>query len=290
MVLQVVVKFVAYIDESGDTGLEDIKGPVVTKGASEWLVLSCMLLRIENDNRTLGWVREIQSKFRNNQSPHLHFADLIPVKKKIACDLLATKPCRFFIVASNKRNIEDYVNARAASASGQVGTSWLYWFLSRLLLERVTDYCERRTPPSERGNAKLRIIFSRRGGLMYKDFDRYLWKLRWQSVFGTLFIDYGDLCWSVIDFEEVFVLDHVQRAGLQLADIGAGAFYCALERNRPGDCDAQFAKALQPRIAIDDRNAALGYGIKAMPDLRKMGLMPEQRVLFEHYGYPPEEW
>jgi hypothetical protein len=61
----------------------------------------------------------------------------------------------------------------------------------------------------------------------------------------------GDLRWSVMDLEEIFVLDHRSRAGLQLADIGAGAFFQAVERNRPADCDPQYTKSLRPVIARD---------------------------------------
>ena len=284
-----VVKFVAYIDESGDTGLEDVKKPDQPKGASEWLVLSCFLVRETDDHKCVGWVKEILAQFKTNKQ-HLHFSDLWDWKKVIACNAIAKKPCRYFIVASNKRNIEDYQNPAAARASGQTGTAWLYWFLSRLLLERVTDYCEELTPPEQRDKWKLRIIFSRRGGLMYKDFDRYLWKLKWDSVLGTLALSLGDLAWSVIDFDEVRVLDHKERAGLQLADIGAGAFYNALEQNRPANCDPQYAKLLASRVAKDKAGRVLGYGLKTMPQLYKMGLTLEQREIFEFFGYSKEGW
>lgn len=279
------VRFVAYIDESGDTGLEKIK-PFDPKGASEWLVLSCFLVKEENDNKTLGWVREITSKFRNVQSPYLHFADLIPAKKQIACDLIATKPCRYFIVASNKKNINGYRNPNLDDGN----KSWIYWWLTRLLLERVTEFCEQRVPPEQRGEQKLRIIFSRRGGLRYIDFERYMTRLHWQSTFGTLYIDTGDLSWSVIDSEEIFVLDHIKRAGLQLADIGAGAFFQALEQNRPSNCNTAYARALMPRLARSQKNSVLGYGFKTMPEPNKMMLAMEQREIFELCGYPKERW
>ncbi len=154
-----VIKFGAYIDESGDTGLEEVKRPNRTKGASEWLVLSCFLVRESDDHKCLGWVQETLSKFTNNQSKSLHFADLIPVKKKIACEDAAKRSGRYFIVASNKKNMEDYENERAAAASGDKGTAWLYWWLSRLLLERVTEYCEERVPPKFRGRVETQNRF-----------------------------------------------------------------------------------------------------------------------------------
>ncbi len=283
-----VVKFVAYIDESGDTGLENVK-PQPEKGASEWLVLSCFLVRASDDAKCVAWVKEILAAVKS-RARHLHFSDLFGYKKKMACDILAQKDGRFFVVASNKKNIQGYINPRAAKASGHVGTAWLYWWLSRLLLERVTEFCEARVPVEHRDNWKLQIVFSRRGGLMYRDFDRYLTKLHWQSIFKTQVIDTSDLKWSVIDFDEVRVLDHSARAGLQLADVIASAFFTALEQNRPANCDAQYAMALKPRMAFDKSNAVLGFSIKTMPELRRMGLSVEQREVFEFYGYQKEDW
>ncbi len=82
------------------------------------------------------------------------------------------------------------------------GTAWLYWWLTRLLLERVTSFCEDRVPPSERGRSKIQFVFSRRGGLRYVDFRDYLKRLHKQSRLGSMHIDRGDLCWSVVDEEE----------------------------------------------------------------------------------------
>jgi Protein of unknown function (DUF3800) len=214
------VSFVAYIDESGDTGLESVK-PLDVRGASEWLVLSCFLVRAKNDGSLPAWVAEIRSKFKSVQSPHLHYADLIPVKKRIACEMLARNPCRAFVAMSNKKNIQQYRNPNLNPNN----KAWIYWWLARLLLERVTRFCAKSVHEKYRGTEKLRIVFSRRTDLKYKDFEEYLWKLRWQSYFGELVLNAGDLSWDVVDFEEIRVLDHAARSGLQLADVVAGAFF-----------------------------------------------------------------
>jgi len=105
------VRFVAYIDESGDTGLSKVS-PKSPGGASEWLILSCFVVRVEHDRALPQWVREIKAQFRNDQRPDLHFSKLVPVKKAIACRTLAAKPCRMFVIMSNKKNIEGYRNPR----------------------------------------------------------------------------------------------------------------------------------------------------------------------------------
>jgi len=169
--------------------------------------------------------------------------------------------------------------------------SWIYWWLARLLLERVSEYCEEQTPVERRGKGqdkdKLRIIFSRRGGLTYKDFSDYLWKLYWQSGAGALWLNYKDIKWSVIDWDEILVLDHKKRAGLQLADVVAGAFFEAVELNRGGaaSCDPSYAKALKPLIAVRSTGALVGFGIKPMPLVSAMGLSPEQKEIFNFYGW-----
>lgn len=277
------VSFVAYVDESGDTGLEKVR-PIDARGATEWLILSCFLVRAINDAKLPEWIRDIQSQFKNAQSPHLHFSDLLPFKKLIACKAIASNPCRTFVVMSNKKNIRQHRNQNLDPNN----KAWIYWWLARLLLERVTKFCERHVPVEDRGKQKLRIIFSRRTDLKYKDFEEYLWKLRWQSYFDELVLDAGDISWVVVDFDEIRVLDHAARAGLQFADIVAGAFFQAVERNRPADCDPSYACTLQPVMARDTWGRTIGFGIKTMPDLLAMSLAEGQKKVFEFYGQ--KEW
>lgn len=285
--LFVSIKFVAYIDESGDTGLENVKPTNTTVGATEWLIISCFLVKTENDHKCLGWVREIKSKFKNVNSDFLHYKELIPAKKKLACETINEKACRFFVVASNKKNIEGHKDDAAELVSGK-GSAWLYWWLTRLLLERVTSFCEDATPPEERGKSKVQFVFSRRGGLRYIDFRNYLKRLHKQSRLGNMHIERGDLSWSVVDEDEILVLDSNKRAGLQLSDLCAGAFFQALEHK--SNFDSQYAKLFKPRLATDKKGRVLNFGIKTMPELHEMGLSFEQREIFEFYGYSSLGW
>jgi hypothetical protein len=49
------VTFAAYIDESGDTGLDLVKKPDDPRGATEWLVLSAFVVKIEHDSKMVAW-------------------------------------------------------------------------------------------------------------------------------------------------------------------------------------------------------------------------------------------
>ncbi len=282
------ISHVAYIDESGDTGLETVKKPDDPKGATEWLVLAAFVVRIEHDSKLVSWVNEVQSYFTSRRDD-LHFNKLLSFKKPLVCAAMAKKECKCFVVMSNKKNIEKYKNSKLDANN----KSWIYWFLARLLLERVTEHCESQIPETRRGTDKLRIIFSRRGGLKYADFDRYLTKLYWQSRLGSLVLRYKDIKWSVIDWEEIRVLDHKERAGLQLADVIAGAFYQAVELHRGSgevDCDPSCAQLLKPLIASRPTGWVLGYGLKTMPIPAAMNLTASQKVLFEFYGFPQTGW
>ncbi len=280
------IRFVAYIDESGDTGIEGVR-PIDPGGATEWLLLSCMVVREADDSNCMEWMKEIKANFTNVNSPFLHFKDLLPRKKEIACNLIVQKPCRFFVVASNKKNIDGWKNEAAEFVSGK-GSAWLYWWLARLLLERVTAFCEARVPVSQRGQAKILFVFSRRGGLKYVDFRDYLKRLHKQSRTNSLHIKKRDLCWSVVDEEEILVLDSAARAGLQLSDLCAGAFFQALEQK--SNFDTQYAKLFKPRMAFSKSGLILGEGLKTMPELHEMGLTVKQRDIFEFYGYSPRGW
>jgi hypothetical protein len=281
------ISYVAYIDESGDTGLEKIKRPDDPKGATEWLVLAAFVVKIEHDSKMVSWTQDIQVDFTSKRTD-LHFNKLLDYKKSLVCAALAKKDCKCFVVMSNKRNIEKYKNPRL----DENNKSWIYWFLARLLLERVTEYCEDQTPQERRGIDRLRIIFSRRGGLIYADFESYLTKLYLQSKIGSLVLNYKNIKWPVIDWEEIRVLDHKERAGLQLADIIAGAFYQAVELNRgaQADCDPSCAKLLKQLIAARSNGWVIGWGLKPIPIPAAMNLTPAQKVLFEFYGFSPSGW
>lgn len=104
---QIDYGYVAYIDESGDDGLKAVK-PLSNPGASEWLILSAVVVRAENQSKIPGWVEAIKAEFRNHQRPDIHFSGLNPAKRLKACQMMAALDARYFVVASNKKNMEGY--------------------------------------------------------------------------------------------------------------------------------------------------------------------------------------
>jgi hypothetical protein len=152
------------------------------------------------------------------------------------------------------------LNEKAARVSFPMGRTWFYWWMSRLLLERVTDYCERRSVYEYGEPRVVRLEFARRGGLRYEHCQAYIHYLRDQSKEGRLYLKRGDLKWSVVDpIDEIRVFDSAERAGLQLADVVAGAFFQA------GVGKHDFAKALEQRMAANAAGKVFDYGVKLMP-------------------------
>jgi hypothetical protein len=182
---------------------------------------------------------------------------------------------------SNKRNMRGYENP-AAARFNTAGRTWFYWWLTRLLLERVTDFCERRALRDYGEPRIVRLEFSRRKGLRYAHFRSYLYWLRTQSKANALFINRGDLRWSVIDpINQVHAFDHSERAGLQLSDVVAGAFFQSV--NGAPIIRSDYAMALEPRMARDVGGKIFGYSLKLMPSSYLWRAPSSQHLIFDFY-------
>lgn len=269
-----MAKYVAYIDESGDPSVKAIK-----PGGSAWFILSCVLAQESNVPALGNTHARILSQFRNCQTSHLHFHKLIHAKKVISCSEIAKTPCRAFVTISNKKNLLGYRNPNLPP-----NKDWLYWWMTRLLLERVTDYCFRHANKNGITEPTIRIVLSRRGGNDYDEFKKYLATLSFQSKVGGLYIDTGDLAWPVYDPNEIHIIDAKENVGLQLADTISGAFFNGLETST-SQHDTRYVNILKPVLATSANNRQFGYGIKTMPALDKISLCPKQKSVFTTCDY-----
>jgi len=73
--------YVAYIDEAGDDGLK-VKDSWERK-ASEWMVISAVLIKAAREPQVLEWVKSAIRKLDQHQMTHLHFHRLKDDKKRI---------------------------------------------------------------------------------------------------------------------------------------------------------------------------------------------------------------
>lgn len=275
------VGYVAYIDEAGDDGLVRVR-PSDAGAASEWLVMSCLLVKAERDGKVLPWLKTLVASFNQHQMTHLHFRQLRDDQRAMAADYLASLPVRLFVVISNKQNMRGYNNPVAAQAKINV-TAWFYVWLSRIMIERVTAYCQRRTIKDYGENRTVRFEFASRGGVKIGDLARYLKYLKDQDELGLMYNTFWKPSWNVIDFEQIKTFPAKERAGLQLSDCVASSFYAGLEFTAEGTTKPQFALALMPRMARSNRDKIYGFGIKVWPDYAPSIIRPRQRPIFDFY-------
>jgi len=235
-------------------------------------------------------VRNILSTFKNNQRPYLHFTDLSPIKKRLVCTTMANLPLRCFVVCSNKKNMRGYRNLLAEAYPAP---NWFYAWLSRLLLERVTLFVREKSLQQFGEIRRVKLEFSSRGGLSYGEINAYYEYLKMKSRGGEIFLPQGDLVYETIHRDAMAIYPHKKRAGLQLADVVASAFFKASDCYDTGGCDPVFARLLLPRMGRfpdTDTGQIAGYGVKLMPSFGKANLLPEQATIFKCYGYPKQWW
>ena len=153
--------FVAYIDEAGDHGTKWIE-KAGRPGVSEWFVLGAVVVSADNEGNVGNWHREVLRRFGPTQRRDLHFRRMRPEQRVIASHFLADQEVRLFVVMSHKKNMQDYRNERARKDK-----DWFYNWMTRLLLERVTHFCQRRAQQEPRRPTTLKLVFSRNGWMNY---------------------------------------------------------------------------------------------------------------------------
>lgn len=262
--------YIAYIDESGDDGLGRYRAPGQGGGASTWLTLSATVCRMSRDLEIVEWRNEIRTKLgqRDDKKP-LHFKSMNHGQRTLASQILSTKALRGLCVVANKPIIP---------VGTYPGKNQLYFYLCRYLVERISWLCRdmRRLVPE--GDGRVKIVFSRRGGLSYEAFRAYLLKLK-NFNDPTIRIN-----WPVIDINAIEAQDHGKRAGLQIADILASSITSGVEPDFYGNCELRYAEALKP-VIYSHRGKYLSYGIKLYPGADRLVLTAQQKKfvqLFEN--------
>ena len=268
-------EFVVYVDESGCDGIKTFRQAGQSGGTSHWLVLAAMIVPASLEPDAPRWRDDIMALFPGKQRRDLHFINLKHEQKVAACQHLANLPVRVIAVMSNKTNIPNHDRPDLFQPKNS-----LYWFLCRYLLERVSKDCKRMLDRSRR-QGTVELIFARRGGMDYTEFQDYLRRLRRnERHFGApSYID-----WDVVDIDGVKAIDHVNRAGLQLVDGFAHALAAAVEPNVFGNFEPRYAEIVRPRFVAGQGGRILGIGIKPVPNIAQMQLHPDQQRFFDMFG------
>jgi hypothetical protein len=285
-------RYVAYIDESGDPGLKRVK-PRTAGGSSEWIVTAAAVIPAECEAETREWVVAMMKAINSQQLRDIHFQKLNPTRKSLVCSYVAERRVKLFAVISNKQNMEGYQNPLAAQIPSD---NWFYCWLTRVLLERVTDFVLAASVKRYGSPQLVKLEYSERGGLSYSQMHAYYEWIKLKSASGKipLYLPWGKVAFEVIHQDLMRVYNHRERDGLKLPDIVASAFFKAVDVYDTGACDPAFAKLLAPRMAASpDTGQVGGYGVKLMPNWRTLNtyrVPEEQREIFRFYGYPSNYW
>jgi len=175
-----------------------------------------------------------------------------------------------------------YQNLSAERAKINV-TGWFYVWVARILVERISDYCSRRSRRDYGEARSIRFEFASRGGVKIGDVARYLAYLKDQEEYGLLYHTLWKPRWDVMDFSQIHTFPAKERAGLQLADCVASAFYSALETTAEDGVKPEFAKALAPRMAASRNGRVYNFGLKVWPNYAPTIVKPNQREILEFY-------
>ncbi|WP_159415531.1 DUF3800 domain-containing protein [Ensifer adhaerens] len=274
--------YIAYIDEAGDPGVKAIESGD-KKGATEWFSVGCAVIAAKNEAEPIEFVRRARDLIGARQRPDIHYKFLKDWQRNRVCAELAKENVRLFAVVSNKRNMENYRNPNAAAKTLHPN-NWFYNYCIRILLERVSDWVERRSFLDHKDVRKVKLVFSRRGGHSYRHVQTYAQLLEKQIASGKLFQTKRAPSFSVLSTELIEVIQHDQLAGLQLADIVASAFYNAAHTGS-STWDTGPAKALQPRVArLHDEHHNQGLTLLPWKNWT-LNLSNEQKEIFRFYGY-----
>ncbi len=279
--------YIAYVDEAGDPGLKRVR-PLDEDGSSEWLVLSAVVMKAKREASVADWLLDIKKGLAVDVRGALHYRKLSPSRRFRAAELLAGMPVRAIAICSNKKNMRGWRNVRAERIPSQ---EWFYNWCLRLLLERLTGFCEMRRHIDLEGRpCKVKIEFSRRGGHRYSQTRAYTLYLRHQEKGDQVYLKKRQILTDLLSTDLMEDHPHWSRPGLQFADIVASAFYSAANTIGPGAWDPTPAKALA-RIMAKERGTAVDFGVALQPTPPWKGkLTADQRQIFEHYGYDFGRW
>ncbi len=263
--------YTLYIDEAGDEGLGKLaSGPI--GGQSRWLALGGCIVSRENDLKMPAWRDRITARFPLKKTRDLHFRNLKHDQKIVVCQEIASLPVGICVAFSHKVTIP---GSRWEATFKQKG--YLYNFLLRWLLERVSTTCYRKANPAP---CLIKIVFSRRGNTDYQTMKDYLILMRdgKEQIQPIRSID-----WRVIDIEQIAVENHSRWAGLQIADCATSAFFSAVEPNQYGNYEPAYGRMLKPRLIRSHAGDILNCGLTPVPSMHKSQLDAEQRAFFESF-------
>lgn len=240
--------FVAYIDESG------CEGSAVGRGASEFLVLAAVVVRIQNEHLLTDRLAAARISARKPEDwVWKTFKELnSPSQRWLICGSFAACPIKCVAVSVHKPTL---LRPEWHENHGD-----LYFYAAKMLAERISWVCRdgHRDNPAE--HPLCSIVFSDRQSLQYRNFQSHLRILKGDPIrYGT------NADWDHISPELIESIPHDNNhAGLLAADYWASSLGAALEFKEHGILDDRFVRAWAERIYAPHGRIS-GNGLKFWP-------------------------
>jgi hypothetical protein len=249
--------FIAYIDESGDTGFR-FKKSYGDDGSSEWFVLSAVIVHRDEDPALAQQVKGAVLRY-SGQRKRLHFVDLPHEQRVALVNEFAMAPIVITSVIVHKKSLTSSFKKKWS----------LYFYATRYLIERISWFCRDAYDIFlDLHGGRVQLFFSNASRLPYDDLRSYIGRLKMEPT---------DIDWDVIDVSEIHTSFDDQRVCLQLADMAASGIATALEYTRFGFTEHRYLKTLKPVIYERDGKYR-SYGMKLFPDKLSDETEQESRI------------
>lgn len=261
-------RYYVYVDEAGDEGFGKLKN-WSGNGQSVWLALGAIIVHGDQESNLPAWRDEIMELFPDKKKRHLHFRDLTHSQKMASCSRVLEKPLGCCVVLSNKTTL---LNLEKSKRDVFKKKGYLYNYLVRYLLERVSDTCKRHAQNHNIEDPRMFVTFSRRGGTDYQTMKEYLCFIRdGKEKISPV----RTIAWDIFDPADIWVENHSKRAGLQVADLFTSATFWAFEPDAFGNCESKYSLMLRKRY-IRKKGKILDHGVTLVPPLRDNPLGTQQ--------------
>jgi hypothetical protein len=238
--------FIAYVDESGDEGFRFLTPP--DRGSSEWFCLSAVVVRRIHEPQAVLLVDDVRQQLNKPHKFTLHFRNLHHNQKVMFAQRIArTSALRIITVLVHKRSLLN---------SSLIAGSRLYFYATRILLERISWLCRDAVNRHKDGDGICKVIFSNRTNMSYDEMRDYLTLLQNRSEEIDCRID-----WTAIRPDQVASLHAHKSKGLQIVDAVASGFFSAFEPDRFDNIEDRYAKTLLP-LAYRHKDKLNRYGVK----------------------------
>ena len=257
--------FFAFIDESGSEGDPD------KIGGCEFLIVSAVVVRVSNIQFLYDiWDRARWAAGKDARWRWKSFQEIpSDTHKFLIAQLIGAIPIKITGIVAHKPTL------RKLGKRNEFGD--LYYYLSLLLLERISWICRDAYADAPAGNGTPKIIFSERANLKMDHFKFYARQIR-DREFVT-----SNAVWDHIDLDNIHTRKHHTSDGLKVADFVASSFGRALEYKEFGITDDRFV--MQFKRNIYRANArAWRNGLKFFPPECEQELLAQERLRWaKHY-------